>query len=67
MTPEAFSAGYTAWIDAVATVAVHLGGKIALVLALPAYVQLRNRLNRHRDELNSLKPSTTTEPPPPAP
>jgi hypothetical protein len=55
MTPDTFSAGCVAWIDAVSTVLVHLLTKLTIIIALPAYVQLRNRLNRHRDEIDSLK------------
>ncbi len=65
MTPEVFTTFCTSWIDAVATVLVHLGGKLALVIALPAYVQLRNRLNRHRADIEALKPAAPATPPAP--
>jgi len=55
VTPEAFSAGAVAWIDALSTIVVHLATKIAVILALPVWLQIRNRLDRHGAELEAIK------------
>lgn len=62
MTPEAFTKNVNAWIDAGASILTHLALKLAVVLALPAWMQIRarlaqaaDRLDRHRDELETIK------------
>ena len=58
MSPETFSSVSIAWIDAIAGVLTHLALKLAIVLALPAWMQIRARLDRHRNEIEALKPAT---------
>lgn len=54
IAPEHAEAFCNAWIDCIASVLVHLGTKLAIVAALPAWMHITGRLNRHRAELDSL-------------
>lgn len=66
MTPAEFSSNANAWIDAITGIAGHLLTTVGLLLALPAYVQIKNRLDRHRTELDALKPDAPAPAPDPS-
>jgi hypothetical protein len=62
VTPDAFTAGATAWIDAVTTVMIHLFGKLAVISAglASGYVWLQQRgiiarLDAHKGRLDALE------------
>jgi hypothetical protein len=62
MTPDAFTAGATAWIDAVTTVMIHLFGKLAVIAAglASGYVWLQQRgivarLDAHKAKIEALE------------